>query len=150
MAAVISVKGTGSERTAALDAIALDAPSVVTLKIPPSAVESFTRDGNHLLLKLHDGRVVRIENFYIESDGAKSDLVLEDPSGDLWFGDHTAGLADFQFSEIASVDHLIGGGVSGSSLMGLAGLGLLAGGAAALSGGGSNADDGDADADADA
>ncbi|WP_404933517.1 BapA/Bap/LapF family prefix-like domain-containing protein [Nitratireductor sp. L15S-10] len=110
MAAVISVKGTGSERTAALDAIALDAPSVVTLKIPPSAVESFTRDGNHLLLKLHDGRVVRIENFYIESDGAKSDLVLEDPSGDLWFGDHTAGLADFQFSEIASVDHLIGGG----------------------------------------
>src|SRR5690606_31314453 len=111
MAATVYDKVSGASRVVSESAIVLEPPSVVVLPYGREEVASFRREGLDLVIRLHSGETVRIANYYVKSaDGVSNDLVLQDDDGTLWLGQHSDGLADFQFAEIQSVDQLIGGG----------------------------------------
>ncbi|MGU3401668.1 BapA/Bap/LapF family prefix-like domain-containing protein, partial [Brucellaceae bacterium D45D] len=135
----VTNKATGLSIRMAGNSIVLSAPSVVKLSLSPKSVAEFQKIGNDLLIKLHNGETIRIINFYkLHADKQTSDLVFEDEDGALWQGKQDEGLADFNFTEISSVDQLAGDtGGFGPVLLGMLGLGagvaLIA--AAASSGG---------------
>ena len=147
MVAVVTNKASGSSRTVAGNDVILSGPSVVKLSLNPNAISEYQRIGDDLLIRLHNGETVRIVNFYTHyQDGQDNDLVLQDEDGKLWAGSHSDGLADFNFSEIQSVDQLAGGGGDlGPVLLGLLGLGAVGAAIAASSG---SDDDNDADTEA--
>src|SRR5690606_25776108 len=96
MAATIYDRLTGSSLTVPETAIVVQPPSVVVLTYGPDDVAAFRREGLDLILQLHNGRTVRIANFYQKAaDGTDNELVLQDDDGTLWHGTHGEGLADF-------------------------------------------------------
>ncbi|NPD16785.1 BapA prefix-like domain-containing protein, partial [Xinfangfangia sp. D13-10-4-6] len=80
--------------------VVLGEPSVVRLEIGPELVREFLRDGNDLRLVLADGRVLKIEGFFIEHDGQRSELVFEDANGVVWWGQYTSPWSGFHIAEI--------------------------------------------------
>jgi len=59
--------------------IVLSESSIVHTKMNRDDVAEFIRDGNNLILKLTNGEVVVIENFFVvDAEGVTSDLVFED------------------------------------------------------------------------
>ncbi|EMC7950647.1 BapA prefix-like domain-containing protein [Acinetobacter baumannii] len=73
--------------------ITLTEASIVHTKMHRDDVEEFIRDGNNLLLKLKNGEVIVIENFFIAYDDVVSDLVFEEEGCVLYWFD---GLSDFK------------------------------------------------------
>nr|WP_278434485.1 BapA/Bap/LapF family large adhesin [Brucella anthropi] len=141
---VVTDKVTGSSSTVAGNNIVLSAPSVVKLSLNPRSIADYRKVGEDLVIHLHNGETIRIVHFYAHyPNGDDNDLVLEDDDGKLWVGNHSEGLADFNFAEIQSVDQLVGGTSGGVSpiLLGLLGLGAGAGFIAAASGSGDDDDD---------
>nr|WP_257221560.1 Ig-like domain-containing protein [Acinetobacter sp. YH12145] len=92
-------------------------------------VQEFLQDGNTLIIKLKNGEVITIENFFAQyEDGLVSDLVFEDDEcAFLWF-DFTNGVASFK--EIAGLEVLLPPASSsfGGLVPWLVGGGLVAGG----------------------
>ncbi len=127
-------KVAGNTETIDANSVDLQSPSIVRLKIAPEAVRSFERQGADLKLVLLSGETVLIQNFFVQDgDGNRSDLVLEDAAGVLWWGQYSAPWSEFHFTEIETDT-----AVSPWWLLG--GLGLL--GLAAGSGGGGGGDGG--------
>src|SRR5690606_30774201 len=124
--------------------------SVVVLPYAPKDIATFQRAGNDLILQLHNGRAIRIANFYVTSaNGIDNDLVLQDDNGTLWHGTHSEGLADFSFFELHSVDQLITGSDNfNAALFALGALGA-AGAVAAAAAASDGDDDSDSDSDSD-
>ena len=59
--------------------IVLSESSIVHTKMNRDDVAEFIRDGNNLILKLTNGEVIVIENFFVvDSEGGTSDLVFEE------------------------------------------------------------------------
>ncbi|ONN51577.1 type I secretion protein [Acinetobacter genomosp. 33YU] len=73
--------------------ITLTEASIVHTKMHRDDVEAFIRDGNNLLLKLKNGEVIVIENFFTAYDDVVSDLVFEEEGCVLYWFD---GLSDFK------------------------------------------------------
>lgn len=85
MAAEVFVKSTGESRTVLVDAIDLDAPSVVRLQLSRTDVQNIERQGNDLLIELRSGETIRIVDFYIANGtGETSDVVLQEADGRMW------------------------------------------------------------------
>ncbi|WP_189489780.1 Ig-like domain-containing protein, partial [Limoniibacter endophyticus] len=151
MAARITGKLDGKISEVAGNVLHLDAPSVVQLPYTPEQVVSYQRVGDDLILRLINGEIIRIEDFYADlQSGVRSDLVLEGQNGELWYGAHTEGLTDFSFARIGSVDQLVGATASAGGGLGLggllaAGLAVGAAGAIAASSSGSDNDSGSND-----
>ena len=108
--------------------IVLNDAAIVKTGLKHEDVAEFVQDGNHLILKLKNGDVVVIENFFMTyDDQLKSDLVFEDDEcAFLWF-DLQDGVAAFK--EISGLEVLLPAAPQG----GLGGLpwvvgGLVAGG----------------------
>src|SRR3546814_595208 len=129
----------GDSGSVETNVIHISSPSIVQLKIAPEQVRTFERDGVNLKMVLLDGKVVVVENFFVkDSDGNRSDLVLEDGSGVLWWGQYPAEWAGFHFTEIEDNSAVIPPWL-------WAGLGLLGLGGAAAAAGGGGGGDGDSD-----
>ena len=105
--------------------ITLDRPSVVFLKLAPEKVARYERRGDDLVLVLKDGQEIAIQGFFVKypdadaaeqapadaahaaTDGtpaeerhARSDLVLEDDNGVIWWGQYPEQWTEFHFTEI--------------------------------------------------
>jgi hypothetical protein len=93
---IVSKSGGGS-KTVNADTVALQSSSVVKIELSPKAVAAYQRVGQDLHIKLHSGKVIIIKNFYADMPEG-NDLVLVDDDGTAWLGQHSDGLADFQFS----------------------------------------------------
>lgn len=106
--------------------ITLTEASIVHTKMHRDDVAEFIRDGNNLVLKLKNGEVVVIENFFIQYDEVASDLVFEEDNCALYWFDGVSG-----FQGIPGLEALLPA-VEGSKLIGLlpwiVGGGLVAGG----------------------
>ncbi len=137
-------KATGNTVDVSGNAIDLARPSIVRLDLDRSQIASFEREGNNLVIRLINGEVIRVDNFYVQANGAGSDLVLREADRSLWITNTTAQGAA-RFSALHSIDDLLiagaeaaAGGGGGALLPALLGAAGVAGGAAALSGGGSS------------
>ena len=106
--------------------ITLTEASIVHTKMHRDDVAEFIRDGNNLVLKLKNGEVVVIENFFVQYDEVASDLVFEEDNCALYWFDGISG-----FKGISGLEALLPA-VEGSKLIGLlpwiVGGGLVAGG----------------------
>ncbi|MEG2885121.1 MAG: BapA prefix-like domain-containing protein, partial [Acinetobacter sp.] len=71
--------------------ITLTEASIVHTKMSRDDVDEFIRDGNNLVLKLKNGEVVVIENFFITYDDVASDLVFEEDGCVLYWFDGVSG-----------------------------------------------------------
>ncbi|MBP6018350.1 MAG: cadherin-like domain-containing protein [Burkholderiaceae bacterium] len=130
-------KVAGNTETIDANSVNLQSPSIVRLKIAPEAVRSLERHGADLKLVLLSGETVFIQNFFVQDDdGNRSDLVLEDDAGVLWWGQYSTPWSEFHFTEIET-DTAV------SPWWLLAGLGLLGGAAVGASGGGGGGGDSD-------
>ncbi|MCL6241463.1 Ig-like domain-containing protein [Acinetobacter amyesii] len=109
--------------------IVLEDASIIQTKLHREDVQEFLQDGNTLIIKLKNGEVITIENFFAQyEDGLVSDLVFEDDEcAFLWF-DFTNGVASFK--EIAGLEVLLPPASSsfGGLVPWLVGGGLVAGG----------------------
>jgi len=132
------------------------APSIVKLQISPQDIAALNRSGNDLIITLHNGEKVTIQNYFVvDAEGHGSELVFEDQNGALWWvQDPEAGL---HFKPLADIDVLLlnEGHSEGAApwVLGALGLAAIGGGIALASGGGGGGhhhQEGDADADADA
>ncbi|WP_173655712.1 BapA/Bap/LapF family large adhesin [Sphingomonas turrisvirgatae] len=135
-------KATGTVTRTPVEAIDLNGASVVRLAIERSQIADVARDGDDLLLRLSDGREIRIADYFDDSGQPISDLVLRESDGKQWLAQLNRD--GTRYSAIEDATELVAGagGPGGSSLapvlLGLLGAG---GGAAALSGGGGGSDD---------
>ncbi|SSM84451.1 BapA/Bap/LapF family prefix-like domain-containing protein [Acinetobacter baumannii] len=104
--------------------IPLTEASIVHTKMHRDDVEEFIRDGNNLLLKLKNGEVIVIENFFTAYDEVISDLVFEEDGCVLYWFD---GVSDFK--GIPGLEVLLpeAGSQLASLLPWLAGLGAVGG-----------------------
>ncbi|WP_180124833.1 Ig-like domain-containing protein, partial [Acinetobacter sp. YH12080] len=94
--------------------IVLSESSIVHTKMNRDDVAEFIRDGNNLILKLTNGEVIVIENFFVvDAEGGTSDLVFEEDGCVLYWFDGLSG-----FKEISGLEALLPA-VEGSKLVGL-------------------------------
>jgi hypothetical protein len=140
-------KVTGAASQVSADAIDLDVPSIVRLNLDVSSLASMVRDGDDVVLRLVDGREIRIADFYVQGAGAGSDVVLEGQDGKRWLAQLTENGARYSLIDdsedlVAAAGGSGGGMLAGSGLLALLGGVALAGGiaAAAGTGGGSDSD----------
>jgi len=84
-------------------------PSIVQLQhIGPEEVKQFSREGADLKILLTNGNVITVQNFFVkDSDGVRSDLVLIDDQGVMWWGQYGDHWAGFDFAEIETDSAII-------------------------------------------
>ncbi|WP_225783760.1 DUF5801 repeats-in-toxin domain-containing protein [Xenophilus sp. Marseille-Q4582] len=130
-------KAGGAAKDVNAETFVADRPSIIHLKIAPEKVARFERQGTDLVLVLKDGSTTTVRGFFAAyDDDGRNDLVLQDEAGVWWWGQYTAPWSEFHFTEIEwddGVPVLWADSVPGWLI---AGLGLLAVGAAAGGGGG--------------
>ena len=81
--------------------IVLSEASIVHTKMHREDVAEFSRDGNNLILKLKNGEVIVIENFFVANEnGTASDLVFEDDDCVLYWFDGVSGFKDIPGLEV--------------------------------------------------
>ncbi|MBU3847400.1 MAG: BapA prefix-like domain-containing protein [Candidatus Acinetobacter avistercoris] len=86
--------------------IVLNEASIIHAKLQRGDVAEFIQNGNNLVLKLKNGEVIIIENFFVKNkDGIQSDLAFEDDDcGFLWF-ELKDGVTTFK--EISGLEELL-------------------------------------------
>jgi len=128
MKAKVTAKKDGTSHKVEVDAIVLDRPSVVHLKLAPERVDHYERRGDDLVLVLRDGSEIVVHDFFVQypsegqndqhdagqtqtadgaagdapADNGRNDLVLEDENGVAWWGQYTSPWGAFHFTEIES------------------------------------------------
>ena len=132
-------KATGATTQVSIDAIDLDAPSIVRLNLSRAEVAGIERQGHDLIVHLANGEDIRIVDFYPADASLPNDLVLRENDGTLWAA--RVGDGAPRFSLIDDLDALMaaqGGGGSSLTLplALLGGLGAAGLAVAAASGGG--------------
>lgn len=115
-------------------------PCVVKITAAPEDIESVTRSGDKLVVRLKSGDVITVEQFFMVVDGVRSELVIENPSDhDLWLAEYSEPWNGIELVELEALDatlpELAGEGLSGLQMLGI-GLGAIGLGALAAGGGG--------------
>ncbi|OWT53398.1 Ig-like domain-containing protein [Candidimonas nitroreducens] len=136
LANILSKVGGGTESVDTSD-FKISTPSIVQLKIAPEDVRTFERDGANLKMILLKGQVVVVEGFFAkDAEGHRSDLVLEDNAGVLWWGQYPSEWEGFHFTEIEEDSAAVPPWMwAGLGLLGLGGVALAAGGGGGGGGG---------------
>ncbi|HEB0855653.1 TPA: BapA prefix-like domain-containing protein, partial [Citrobacter freundii] len=93
--AVVS-KLTGVSTNIEASEVTLSAPSVVKLSVQREDISQLTRINQDLVITLRSGETITIKNFYVANGNDKSQLVLEDNNGALWWVQDTDGAFHFQ------------------------------------------------------
>ncbi|WP_275629781.1 BapA prefix-like domain-containing protein [Pseudomonas sp. 273] len=111
-------------------------PCVVKIAAAPDSIQSVSRNGDSLVIRLKNGEVVTVDNFFQAVDGLRHDLVLEAPDGQLWLADQSE---PWLTTELDSIEQLLAVQSDDSyyafGLLPMAGLGALGvGGLAAAAG----------------
>ncbi|WP_019589481.1 MULTISPECIES: Ig-like domain-containing protein [unclassified Thioalkalivibrio] len=141
-------KASGESREVALGELTVGENQVVQLPVGPEEVAAFDQQGMDLVITLQSGEELVIEGFFGGSGELRNELVLEDSSGVLWWGQYEEPWESFAFTEISEVGQLVAAESSGVSGLGLVAGAVGAGGLAAAAAGSSSSgssDDGDDD-----
>ncbi|HAU4332989.1 TPA: BapA prefix-like domain-containing protein, partial [Citrobacter freundii] len=93
--AVVS-KLTGVSTNIEASEVTLSVPSVVKLSVQREDISQLTRINQDLVITLRSGETITIKNFYVANGNDKSQLVLEDNNGALWWVQDTDGAFHFQ------------------------------------------------------
>ncbi|GGA65281.1 hypothetical protein GCM10011385_18850 [Nitratireductor aestuarii] len=102
-------KTNSASRTAPESSVVLDPPRVfVVLPYAQSEVAGFMRKGRDLIIQLRNGRNLRMANYYETTEHPRSEMVFQESDGTLWVARPNKDLTDFEFTQIESVDHLLG------------------------------------------
>ncbi|MEB3755218.1 BapA/Bap/LapF family prefix-like domain-containing protein, partial [Acinetobacter sp. MD2(2019)] len=129
---IVIDKSSLNKETVDTTQINLSKASIVHTKMHRDDVSEFLRDGNNLIMKLKNGEVVVIKDFFVVHDDVSSDLVFEENGCALFWFDGLSG-----FKDISGLEALLP--EAGSHLAGLlpwiAGVGVLGGTIAAIGGG---------------
>ncbi|ATF48494.1 large repetitive protein [Citrobacter werkmanii] len=141
--AVVS-KLTGVSTNVEASEVTLSTPSIVKLSVSREDISQLTRINQDLVVTLRSGDVITIKNFYVANGSDKSQLVLEDSNGALWWVQDTDGAFHFQHLDdltplMAAEGSHDGGAVWPWVLGGVAaagGIALAAGGGGGGGGGG--------------
>ncbi|WP_445346082.1 BapA/Bap/LapF family prefix-like domain-containing protein [Acinetobacter bohemicus] len=81
--------------------IVLSEASIIHTKMHRADVAEFSRDGNNLILKLKNGEIIVIENFFVANEnGVASDLVFEEDDCVLYWFDSVSGFKDIPGLEV--------------------------------------------------
>uniref|UniRef100_UPI0030092DD2 BapA/Bap/LapF family prefix-like domain-containing protein n=1 Tax=Acinetobacter higginsii TaxID=70347 RepID=UPI0030092DD2 len=88
---VVIKKDSLNKVTVNAERITLSEASIVHTKMHRQDVAEFFRDGNNLVLKLVNGEIVVVENFFITYDNVASDLVFEEDGCVLYWFDGVSG-----------------------------------------------------------
>ncbi|PXW13583.1 Ig-like domain-containing protein, partial [Paraburkholderia caballeronis] len=140
----VVAKETGQVVAQSGNEVRLLKPSVVTVDITPSQIQSIARDGNRIVIRLKSGETVTIENFFGPNGEATSDLVIHDnDSNGFWAVGYSDATGEFALSPIESADQLLAAQAAGDSLVPLiafaaAGVGMGVAAGLASSGGNSS------------
>ncbi|WP_123714289.1 BapA/Bap/LapF family prefix-like domain-containing protein, partial [Pseudomonas poae] len=132
--------------------LTINRPAVIKMSAPAKDIQSVSREGERLVIKLKTGETISIDGFFDVADGVKSDLVFEDPStGELLVADYSVPWTGITLMPLESIESLLV--VAETDSMGLLAplLGLAAiGGAVAIAshggGGGGGGGGGSSDA----
>ncbi|AZD15230.1 Ig-like domain-containing protein [Pseudomonas chlororaphis] len=130
--------------------LTINRPAVIKMFAPAEDIQSVSREGERLVIKLKTGETISIDGFFDVVDGVKSDLVFEDPAtGELLLADYSVPWTGVALVPLESIDSLLA--VAEADSMGLLAplLGLAAvGGAVAIAshGGGGGGGGGSSDA----
>ena len=106
MAADIIDKATGAVEQSALDSIDLDSASIVRLDMSRDAVVALEKSEKDLLVRLADGQVIRVADFYERFDGRDNNLILREADGTQWLAQSSSRFP--RFSLLNHLDALIG------------------------------------------
>ncbi|WP_258872505.1 Ig-like domain-containing protein [Pseudomonas citronellolis] len=87
--------------------LSLSRPGVVKIAAAPEDVQSLSRNGDHLLVRLKTGKVITVENFFQGFDGVHNDLVLQAPDGQLWQASYEEPWDGMELTRLDSVDELL-------------------------------------------
>ncbi|MDF3933331.1 Ig-like domain-containing protein [Pseudomonas citronellolis] len=88
--------------------LSLARPCVVKIAASPEDVKSISRNGDSLVVRLKNGEVITINNFFHVVDGVRNDLVMEDPSNhQLWLASYSEPWTGAELVELGSIDELI-------------------------------------------
>ncbi|MCL6687789.1 Ig-like domain-containing protein [Pseudomonas sp. R3.Fl] len=87
--------------------LSLSRPGVVKIAAAPEDVQSLSRNGDHLLVRLKTGKVITVENFFQGFDGVHNDLVLQAPDGQLWQAGYEEPWDGMELTRLDSVDELL-------------------------------------------
>ncbi|MDI6529051.1 Ig-like domain-containing protein [Pseudomonas otitidis] len=125
-------------------------PCVVKITAAPEDIESVTRSGDKLVVRLKSGDVITVEKFFVLMDGVRSELVIENPSGhDLWLAEYSEPWSGVELVELealgVTLPELAGEGLSGMEMLGI-GLGVVGLGGLLVHGGGGGGGGGSAPA----
>jgi hypothetical protein len=137
-------KHTGQALSAVGNEITLQRAEVVVITAGPADIGSINRLGNALVVKLKSGEVITVNDFFVVTDGVKSDLVLSDGSaqGDLWWAEYEEPWEGASLVKIDNVEPLMvpdeSWGLMPWLLLGGAGAGGVAAAASSGGGGGSH------------
>ncbi|QCA17382.1 BapA prefix-like domain-containing protein [Citrobacter freundii] len=93
--AVVS-KLTGVSTNVEASEVTLSTPSIVKLSVSREDISQLTRINQDLVVTLRSGDVITIKNFFVANGSDKSQLVLEDSNGALWWVQDTDGAFHFQ------------------------------------------------------
>lgn len=145
MVAVVSDKASGQTSTVATNEISISRPSTIRLELSPKDVSGTARSGNDLIINLTNGEQIRIDGFFTGEGNERSELILEDESGNLWNAEYTDAFTDLQFEPLGAVDQMVGGAAGAGSAFGILGPLALAGAALAAVGAGGGGGGGGSD-----
>ena len=127
---VVIQKETLDKSTINATKIVLNDAAIIHTKMAREDVAEFIRQGDHLILKLKNGEMLLIENFFTQFDQEKSDLVFEEDECVLYWFDGQSGFKDIPGLEVLlpSVESsqltgllpwLVGGAVVGGAIIAL-------------------------------
>src|SRR5580765_1292384 len=76
------------------------APSVVHVGAYRAKVEALERHGNQLVVRLKNGEVLRVHDFFVADGRVPNELVLDDDAGGFWHLNQGSALDDPRFAHL--------------------------------------------------
>ncbi|WP_053268721.1 Ig-like domain-containing protein [Pseudomonas chlororaphis] len=88
--------------------LTINRPAVIKMSTAAEDIQSVSREGERLVIKLKSGETLSIDGFFEVVDGVKSDLVFEDPkTGELLIADYSVPWTGVSLMPLESIDSLL-------------------------------------------
>ncbi|WP_345891349.1 Ig-like domain-containing protein [Pseudomonas chlororaphis] len=88
--------------------LTINRPAVIKMSTAAEDIQSVSREGERLVIKLKSGETLSIDGFFDVVDGVKSDLVFEDPNtGELLIADYSVPWTGVSLVPLESIDSLL-------------------------------------------
>lgn len=104
---VVVDKHTHAEINEGSDVASLVAASVVKVDVSKDDVASMVRQDNALIIKLHNGETIIINNFFVQFNDLNNDVVFTEGENDYWVANFNEDSQLISYTRIDSIDPLL-------------------------------------------